>query len=1822
MARRHKRRRGIVILVVLSLLVLFTLLVATYVIVAGQYRDAAINSSQQELLGVDPQKDLDKAFNPLLRGSPLAGSSIRFHELLRDMYGEDGFTGRLAFNTNSYHAYVNDPAALAPATPPLLPPRSLGQHFSNGQFMDLVMNVTATPLYSTDGTPLFTVNPNPPPPPPYDNDISEVSGYYNGCVLTITEGAAQGLSTRIIGYSHHTVVDTSTNPHTSYIWAILRVLAFKDDNGNAISPAQLEGKAFVVNGRPFSGTGFGFNPTAAAAEPKLNMAYFTALGNTGLELALLPNYAFLSPGLDLTDPNNPVPVDNVANLLRGGSDEGYDAPDFQNMAMAIVQTRPNGTTIDRMPSFHRPALVRYWRNREQTLWQNDLTNDFKRLFIFRPIEPNFDGSNPDYKPPPIDTSVNPPVVSLAQSWYETGPWDVDNDGDGIRDSIWVDLGMPVQTAPDGRKYKPLFAIMCRDLDGLLNVNAHGRIPVYSRVPASLYPSYPFHPTQHLNDGNDPCRLYRKGLGYGPPEIDLLWTGIAYDPALTAAQNLAKVVSLMSSRYGPDGVPGFAGLDPLARIRFFEEPQNYFLGTVGRTSYSSPPDLRAELAFGANLLGQPIFEPLPIPPAANAVTEARAESAFEMNLVEGSVGDDPYTPAEYERLARRFDHDRHMLSNRLAGITKPLLVTTDSFDVPMPSISAPPELLNYIRTRPFLSAHNTIDLLTARLQRGWEALPTSGRIPTAILNTQLVRMLSVDVAKGLRFDLNRPIGNALDGSVFDGTIRPGDAVHQGVGIVDEAALPTTNTELGTEQLYFGKNAVGRPEFNSVGMWQNNGFFEYWPDLDNNNALDDLDGDGEGNGDATNPVDADDVALARTLGKLLARQRYARHLYVLMMTLIDRNFVVNEDVNGSGVPPDRDDTAYMVAQWAINVVDFRDADSIMTPFEFDTRPFEFYASEFDPADPDKIINTWNVDGVVNGYLGMVSGDDGAANTQRGLVWGCERPELLLTEAMGFHARRTRDAATDTAGATHATTTPAPNTDPDYDQEHLPFATAFVEMYNPWAGIDTNRTPPAEMYGNTGVHLHRTTPSGNPVWRLLIINQNDVASIANNSFDPDLNSGAIVADRAVYFISQTAIDNGQAVLPAVGDAHGHRQYYTDLNVPPIIGPGQHAVIGGGYQNGVEWVSPVGDINPSDPDAGSANAQRIVLAPNTGEVRVYPGTVDRATGNPMPHTTAQALVIVPNRSTIDAANTQVRTAFSVSEPRAGYPISVAGGAALFNESNNPATHVPYSYTGMYESAGLGTSLPYDTPLDKEATDFVTQVAQRDGTNRTFCRVYLQRLANPLQDHNAQINPYRTIDSIPMDLTVFNGREAFPSGASDPDVANPNVAVEFSCIQRGDADPPDTLRLWPQEPARGTTGPTPPQPTQSTHANSVMYFDYVLQNAPLNAPPTTPPIPQRPGHSLGFRNRGYSIPPTYQTPPTDAAFPWLVWNNRPFVSAYELMHVPRYSAWNLLKTNHFSLPSGSSPYNGNNPQYGYTLNFFHTSTTSGTAPHYYRIFDYVTVPSRFVGTDTVLNPDFFGKTANFAQPSFSGFTQPNLASLGLLPPFNRISKYRVPGLVNINTVPHATVWNAIRGPHVQVTNDPTGTPPYDWINPQADYTKTGPDYSVVFNSRTGNGGSLGIPTMFANPYRPMGARNLVPLASLRPSEDIDVTIMRGSAANPQMQIAPTPDSDLARHTRNSFFRYELMHRLGNMVTTRSNVYAIWITVGYFEMEPNNIGNQVVYDRHHPEGLRVGQEIGIDTGEIQRHRAFYMIDRTIPVAFQPGENHNVDKCVLLRRFIE
>ncbi len=166
-------------------------------------------------------------------------------------------------------------------------------------------------------------------------------------------------------------------------------------------------------------------------------------------------------------------------------------------------------------------------------------------------------------------------------------------------------------------------------------------------------------------------------------------------------------------------------------------------------------------------------------------------------------------------------------------------------------------------------------------------------------------------------------------------------------------------------------------------------------------------------------------------------------------------------------------------------------------------------------------------------------------------------------------------------------------------------------------------------------------------------------------------------------------------------------------------------------------------------------------------------------------------------------------------------------------------------------------------------------------------------------------------------------------------------------------------------------------------------------------------------------------------------------------------------------------------------------------------------------------------------------------------------------------------------------------------------------------------------PSFFTNPFRPAGAGRLVPpttSAARLDRPDIETTLLRSRAIgneDPEIPLWRNSSDQVYNNTdRNPYFRYQGIDRLGNLVTTRSNVYAVWITMGYFEAEPSPTPVTPEELRAHPDGYRLGKELGSDTGNIKRHRAFYLIDRSIPVAFEPGENHNVDRAIVLRRFIE
>ena len=118
----------------------------------------------------------------------------------------------------------------------------------------------------------------------------------------------------------------------------------------------------------------------------------------------------------------------------------------------------------------------------------------------------------------------------------------------------------------------------------------------------------------------------------------------------------------------------------------------------------------------------------------------------------------------------------------------------------------------------------------------------------------------------------------------------------------------------------------------------------------------------------------------------------------------------------------------------------------------------------------------------------------------VWGCKRPELLITETLAFHDRRTEDLNTEVvdskkpgrATQSPPATKPGKTTDsgikkdPSFNSRFRPQGSAFVELFNPWPQMAPQTSDLAPV-GGYGVDLTKTTGpnrSGSPVWRLIVV------------------------------------------------------------------------------------------------------------------------------------------------------------------------------------------------------------------------------------------------------------------------------------------------------------------------------------------------------------------------------------------------------------------------------------------------------------------------------------------------------------------------------------------------------------------------------------------------------------------------------------------------------------------------------------------------------------------------------------------------------------------
>ena len=1661
-----------------------------------------------------------------------------------------------------------------------------------------------------------------------------------------------------------------------------------------------------------------------------------------------------------------MPKEPIESIVAAGASLPLIAPKPRNLGNIVL------------PSFHRPALLNYYRN--------GMINEpnLVRKVLLRPSwfdHPNFSGSNPEYNIP-LSAFRNDSNDTAAQEALIDrmiyGPWDVDNDNDGVRDSVWVDFGAPIMSTPDGRRVKPLAAMLVLDLDGRANVNVHGTVE-HSR-PGGNGSGRPIAKSLATGSTSNTPR----GQGYGPADIML---GPVFGFQNTLLNNIFHGTPETPGRYGylPDDdwdqrLPGDHTVsDLLAQIKMQGVPYTVTTTDSRPSAFETPPDFHCRYGLGLNSLGQPVYEAVD-----DLIVPLNWNTPYELNLsLNSSFGmdvyslDAPYSVAELERLLRAYDTDASLLPSRIwefsglesdpTSIARRNLVTTDSFDLPVPSVTVPQWMIvgpdetpntndDFIQVMNKPAANATFsDLLEyrVRLTLGFTRTPDEdpanrarvhavmkgGPIKGTDGNLVAFRPLLVgqDLFNGTRLDINRPMGNGRDDNNNGVVDEPGeweDVNGNGVWDPEEGEAPYWEIRGGDSAIiddsdspqgqFTTSSGSIRDEFDRDGNGEISDEERVYIDRDNDGTIKDRERLlGDINYDGT--VNQDDFVLRHNL----RRQELARDLFVLAITLVEPIDTTSNEGKAE---------VRKLAQWAINCVDFSDPDNIMTAFEYDESPF----------------NGWDTDG------NLATDDNGSS--ERAVVWGTEKPELLITETLGWHDRRTEDGGEEiNTGAIEGNEQVGPEEgdDSDFDQEHRPQGAGFVELYNPWPESPTASSDVRDMSGGVdqGVNIGAMDASNtNPVWRLSVyktVNTVVASNIGGPHLDPDapdINNRARGADRTIYFAGAANLDpNGDGVMDFDFPDDGVG-YFSSLATPQPVPPGGYFVAGTGeFQNGSRYTTPFGVKKGDDLDIPVTRG--IVLDTALGATRAVCVALDN--GNSLQDQADFACDANSSYCSVAVINRPIH--FSFSEPPGGYILKdgnqfVSGVSAALDTPLDDQRSGGFGLGGAPADDLAASSRDGENRLKLPVQSEGGGVSDEQSARRTipgFSWVYLQRLANPLLPWNPEpdqtghdpdkvVNPYLTVDSMGVNVTVFNGladtetRKVNPGAEQSElysydngDPVQPGDAVDtFASLQRGRVNRSSyltdsfinnsnantlliDLQLKAKSGNAGSSGSRPADPHPATPPQQadfspwgpellgrISVSDYA--NAGGNNPPNIGLWRNRAGRfgngghdndgefnfkavpdcTLGFLNepfRSESAATEDERKRIPARpFPWLNWNNRPFISGNEVIQVPSYRSSQLLQSFGFNFDgsqtenyaqtdtpmeiklSDSNILKTDGP-YGHLMNFFRTEKSSNGRGivGMHRILDYLHVPSRFVGTETWLNPQ-----------AFSAFVEDTSdPRYGLQPPLNRVATFREPGRVNLNTIAASEVWYGMQHGLPQSPNAHPG-PFFDRANTDSillsrrGYTSPAIEQEESdFNRKLPFTLHDEIPTFFQNPFRAADATDLVPIPSLlaedssqlenptpTPRQPVQATLLRENSANGQPFFTSSRTVAHSNANRNAYFRYQPMTRLDNLTTTRSHVYAVWITVGFFEVEEfdeNNPQHKVILQRYgdgslaeaaqntlfnriYPEGYMIGREAGLDTGEVERVREFAIIDRSIPVAFEPGADHNVDEVIRLRRRIE
>ena len=217
------------------------------------------------------------------------------------------------------------------------------------------------------------------------------------------------------------------------------------------------GISSAIRGHSLARNLYGYNDQALNTQPFNGSGRLHYTGQYGQDDYNLINYTYFANDGFLRDPERSgqrasSAVPRTAPFL-GSANPPYSYPDSNFMALA--GSRADGSSL--ITSFWRPGTAAGFGSLDPTNpnWTNAANPALKYMTMrLRPAD-----MGPGFLAP-VDAGGDVKNRSGAP---------------GGMDSFWMDMGYPVTTSPDGRKFKPLFAWRVEDQDGKVNVNTAGNV---------------------------------------------------------------------------------------------------------------------------------------------------------------------------------------------------------------------------------------------------------------------------------------------------------------------------------------------------------------------------------------------------------------------------------------------------------------------------------------------------------------------------------------------------------------------------------------------------------------------------------------------------------------------------------------------------------------------------------------------------------------------------------------------------------------------------------------------------------------------------------------------------------------------------------------------------------------------------------------------------------------------------------------------------------------------------------------------------------------------------------------------------------------------------------------------------------------------------------------------------------------------------------------------------------------------------------------------------------------------------------------------------